>query len=104
METTPMDLLATVTPARVFVLDTQSGAVVRSAEHEGKPTDLYAWVEGNNSCDCNRQLFWERGNDPACDGMANSWVCTSGRYTVALVGADGAVLFSDMPEGWAPPQ
>lgn len=100
-----VSLFDSITPARVFVLDTQTGVAVRSPENEGKPTTAFVWAEDGNSCNCNRELFWERGNNPAWDGIdATSDECTSGRYTVALLAEDGTVLWSDMPDGWAPPQ
>lgn len=99
-----VSLFDDIIPARVFVLDTQTGVAVRSPENEGKPTTGFVWAEDGNSCDCNRELFWERGNNPACDVYGTNYACTSGRYTVALLAEDGTVLWSDMPDGWAPPQ
>lgn len=42
----------------------------------------YIWSEGNYSCDCNRELIFERaaGKEPADD----STPCTDGRFSVNL--------------------
>ena len=40
----------------------------------------YMWEEGNYSCDCNREMFFERAGGKEVDAT-----CSEGRYEAKLV-------------------
>ncbi len=52
----------------------------------------YIWEEGNFSCDCNMELFFERadGREPNGEGLA----CGDDRFEVCLTSRDGQVWAS----------
>ena len=53
----------------------------------------YLWSQGNYSCDCNRQLLFERakGNEPDWD-MA---MCGESKYTVLKIIAEDAIVYAE---------
>lgn len=54
----------------------------------------YIWSEGNYSCDCNRQLFWNRagGEDDVERG------CGDGAYrVVGITSLDGTMTYYEEP-------
>ena len=56
--------------------------------------NVFWWEEGNASCDCNRELFFERalGRNPCWDEAT----CGDGGYSVRLSNADtGAILYDE---------
>jgi len=58
---------------------------------EEPETAEYMWSEGNYACDCNRRDFFAQ-----CLGEGGLDVaCGSGRYSVHIVGSDGADLYID---------
>jgi len=53
---------------------------------------LYLWEEGNYSCDCNRDLFFNDVTD-------NEAECGNTRYSVRLIDADsGEMLYDEWDE------
>jgi len=61
-----------------------STGIVRDTVHESeivtKESMEYMWLDGNYSCDCNRELFFRRaaGEDPALDDVT----CGDGRFVL----------------------
>lgn len=54
------------------------------------------WDEGNAGCDCNREIFFLRGNDQSTDDAMDATKCSEGRYAVRLSDADSGIeLWSD---------
>lgn len=59
--------------------------------------NTFWWKEGNASCDCNRQLFFDRaqGNEDQHDRQGVE--CSDGNYSVRLSDADtGEVLYDEL--------
>lgn len=52
--------------------------------------DEYVWSEGNNSCDCNRWLLYERaaGRTPDLEAA----VCGTGAFAVTVILSDGTEM------------
>jgi len=68
---------------------------------DGHP-DVYMWEEGNYSCDCNRELFFETIKSGKSQ-METYWntggECSEGRYSVKIaISEDGSVLYNEIIE------
>ena len=56
--------------------------------------NVYLWSDGNNSCDCNRAILFERvkGLDPEDDELQ----CSDGKFLVNLVDAQtGEIIYQE---------
>lgn len=65
----------------IILRKVESGEEVSFVEdHVSELSALWMWQDGNYSCDCNRELFFERakGKDPDLDEV---W-CSEGRFEV----------------------
>ncbi len=49
----------------------------------------FYWTEGNNSCDCNRQLAFDRAGDPPIDSIDDVECGESGYLVLRFVFPDG---------------
>lgn len=59
--------------------------------------NTYWWEEGNASCDCNRQLFFDRARGKEDEHDWEGVECSYGKYLVRLSDADtGVVLYDEM--------
>lgn len=66
----------------------------RSVEYDEDLTwSFFHWTEGNNGCDCNRELYFERqmGREAPDDELA----CSTGRYRVTITAEDGTLLLHE---------
>jgi len=54
--------------------------------------DVFNWEENNNSCDCNRRVYFKRANDELKD---SDWDidCSDGLYSVNLKNAKDGVIY-----------
>ena len=52
----------------------------------------YMWADGNYSCDCNRELFFDRAGGDAGEGPH---ACTDGQYSVMITDMAGKLLYAD---------
>ena len=59
----------------------------------------YGWREGNDSCDCNRELYFSYERNPAKDPVCGP--CTTGRYRVRIFDESGVLIYED--EAMSPP-
>jgi hypothetical protein len=53
----------------------------------------YDWRDGNNSCDCNRELFFEYVAGAKYEDVETK--CGDGAYFVQIFDAEGNMLYSD---------
>jgi hypothetical protein len=53
------------------------------------------WEDGNASCDCNRELFFNRGLNLPSEEL-NAFKCSDGRFSVRLIDNDTQeILYSE---------
>jgi hypothetical protein len=83
---------------RVQILNTKTQEVVECSEkgifnkHEGK-VSLYIWKEGNYSCDCNRELMFERAKGTPEDELNTT--CGKGKYLVNIFTTKGKQIHTE---------
>ena len=54
----------------------------------------FLWEEGNYSCDCNREIFFERANGVETEDEE----CSEGRFSANAVLPDGSEVSLDMDD------
>jgi len=70
-----------------------SDGVIASGVIEGLFFSRFVWEEGNFSCDCNREIFF---NDFLGVESDDDIECSEGRYLVRVVDADtGEMLYTE---------
>lgn len=81
----------------IEILDTKTNETVRSDELLGKEFDSYHWTEGNESCDCNRILFFLRAKGFDTEEELDRGVCYGDdiSYRVKVYDLEGSLLFDD---------
>jgi hypothetical protein len=87
-----------VGPCTISITHVKSGET-RSYEDTWHDAGVYMWGDGNYSCDCNRELFFEQAGSPLedddDDDEGETPHCGETRYRVKIVDPDGAVLYED---------
>jgi hypothetical protein len=84
---------------RVHIRETATGTVATYLDKTGieegeKHPNPFWWSEGNASCDCNRELFFNR----ALGRPEIETACSSGRFLVRLENkVDGTPYYSEFP-------
>lgn len=83
----------------VSITKTITGEVRQYREdREWDATDEYMWVDGNYSCDCNRELFFARA---AGEFEPEDTVCDDFAYRVVIADdKTGKILFKNKPWYW----
>ncbi len=88
-----------MTKAQVHITNVETGET-RSfgTDFDAEQSEDFLWSEGNFSCDCNRNIFFERECLGLKDdeGRADDQACGYDAFTVRIVAADdGRVLYED---------
>ena len=90
-------------PTHIEITDTATGEMRVYVDDFGFDDDPasgneFCWSEGNFSCDCNRELFFERanGNEP------DETECGDDRFRVLIKTMDGVVLYQEDASSKAP--
>lgn len=82
----------------VKIQDNTTGEVATYIDEFGSPdSDPFMWEDGNYSCDCNRLLFFHRGQGMPEDQVRElDLICGHERFTVLeIVDAKGRRIYSE---------
>lgn len=95
--------MTSITTGRVEILDALTGEIQTSMEAEGNAFHGYRWRDGNDSCDCNRFLYFMRAKGVDL-GDDDDYPCDHGtpRFRVKVFAEDGTLLFDDTESTDAP--
>lgn len=81
----------------VNIKNNETGDVVEHSDYilyeDGQPPTPFMWEHGNNSCDCNRELYFfrARGFEKEHTG------CSEGRFSVNIY-IDGDIFYREFDE------
>ncbi len=85
----------------VLIKNNLTGEVVEHIDDYGdKDDDVFIWEEGNNSCDCNRILYFYRAKGLSEDEIDEMDVhCTGDMFSVvSITNAAGKIIYSETCE------
>jgi hypothetical protein len=79
--------------ALVEITDTKTGKVSIYREYWDEGS-YFMWEEGNYACDCNRRLFFLRGQGIDAD-VDDAGECGDSQFKVCARDEDGEVLYTE---------
>ena len=75
----------------VISIRRNADGVVRRYDDRWYYCSEYMWSAGNFSCDCNRELFFER----AAGNEIDDEQCSEGRFSVRIEDKGGVILYDE---------
>ena len=77
-------------PVVLSIRKNSTGEIRRRDWEEEENFDPYIWEEGNYSCDCNREAWFEG------EGISGEYACSDYRFSIQIERKDtGAVIYSE---------